>query len=58
MHVIGPHGLVYIQSRWVGSELLFSYNGRDFAPPALTLRFRDVRLGDVRDTRNLAASED
>ena len=40
------HGLVYIQVPQVISDLIFSYDGKDFVPLVLALRFRDLR--DVR----------
>ena len=43
MHLIGSHGLVYVQVPRVVSNSTFSYNGMDFIPPAPALRFRGLR---------------
>jgi len=48
-----PHRLLCVQLHPVVSNLLFSYTERDFPPPFLASRFRDVR-----DVGSLTSSKD
>lgn len=43
MHLVGSHGLLYVQVLQVLSKLIFSCDGRDFIPPVSALRFRDLQ---------------
>lgn len=43
MHLVGFHGLVYIQVPQVVSNLIFCYHGKALISPVPTLRFRDLR---------------
>lgn len=45
MHLIGSHGLLYVQVPQVVFTLIFTYNGWDFI--SLTPAFRFRRLRDV-----------